>query len=75
MSKRYYTVIVQESNGSGVIVDRYLRQIAPEVIDHCGHDHTTWDGAERCLGKLLNWSEDGRTCLRTLVQCQNSRTC
>lgn len=45
-----YTVIVQD----GEVVDRDLHRIRPAIVRSCGHNHKTYEAAERCRAYLRN---------------------
>lgn len=33
-----------------------------EIVETCGHEHKTYEAAQKCKDKLMNWSKDKKTC-------------
>ena len=52
-----YTVIVKD----GERTDGKLRPIAPSIICSCGHNHRTFEAAEKCQTNLRHGHYEGTT--------------
>lgn len=52
--------VVAGSIGNGFSTTATDRSDVPDFT--CGHHHRSWEAAEKCRQRLLNWSKDGKEC-------------
>lgn len=56
-------IVAGSISGSGFSTTCTDRSPVPDFT--CGHVHRSYEFAEKCRDKLLNWSKDGRECSAT----------